>query len=651
MGRRAGLYNDDDFDDYEDDDDYYEDGDGDYYDEYDETAAKPQAKPGPQGQKAGQAAPAAAAVKAGKAQPSKSSGAHPAAPQAGSSSSAAFKFDTPSPDDKVLKAQQGAIKRPGIALPTPSASLKAPSKPATKGTSSTTTSTSGGPATASGSRAVEQGVAALNLRDKDTAEAGPQSTAAAAAAASKVALQQRRRVADYVMEADLARELAAQQAKEGGGGGKAPLHLVVLGHVDAGKSTLMGRLLHDLGHVSQKEAHKNAKEAAQMGKASFSWAWVLDERPEERARGVTVDVAMSRFSTPRFNVTLLDAPGHRDFVPNMIGGAAQADAALLLVDGSPGGFEAGFQGAGPGGGGQTKEHAQLARSLGVEQIAVVISKLDTVDFSQERYEEVKAQLLPFLKSCGFKEASLQWLPAVGPLGENLAQPPKDARLAAWWKGPTVVQAVDGFQPRERNTGRPLRIPVSDVFRAKQGATTAGGKIEGGALKVGSQVVVVPSNETATVKGIEVDGKPAQFARAGDSVDVVLSGMDPANLAQGTVLCHPSFPVPLVTKFEARVVVLDVAIPILKGQAVVVHAHTARQSGHISGLLSVLDPKSGEVAKARPRCLIKGQTAMVEVTLDRSMCLEEFKDYKALGRVALRDGGKTVAVGIVTQVLE
>lgn len=467
------------------------------------------------------------------------------------------------------------------------------------------------------------------------------------------------RVSGYSLEPDLAKDVAAAAAAEQpGGGGRSRLHLVVLGHVDAGKSTLMGRLLHDLGQVGAKEVQRNQREAAQAGKGSFAWAWVLDERPEERARGVTVDVAMSHFTTPRFNVTLLDAPGHRDFVPNMITGAAQADAALLLVDGSPGGFEAGFGGdevvaAGAGGGGgQTREHAQLARSLGIEQLAVVISKLDTVGYSQARFREVQGQLLPFLKGCGFREGALQWLPAVGPSGQNLAAPPTEAALKAWWSGPTVVQAVDSFQPRERATERPLRLPVSDVTtKGKQGGGVGvGGKLEGGAVRVGTKVALVPSGEVATVKAIEVDGQLAALARAGDTADLTLQGLDPANLFIGAVLCHPAFPVPLVAKFEARLVVLDVAVPILKGQNVTIHAHTAREAGHVSALLSVLDAKTGEVVKRNPRCLVKGQTAIVQVTPARAMCLEEYADYRALGRVALRDGGRTVAVGVVSSIL-
>ncbi|EFJ41150.1 elongation factor-like protein, partial [Volvox carteri f. nagariensis] len=447
------------------------------------------------------------------------------------------------------------------------------------------------------------------------------------------------------------------------------LHLVVLGHVDAGKSSLMGRLLHELGLVSARDAHKYQRDAAAAGKGSFAWAWVLDERPEERERGVTVDVAMTRFTTRRFSVTLLDAPGHRDFVPNMIAGAAQADAALLLVDGSPGGFEAGFS-EGTGGlhgtpGGQTREHAALARSLGIEQMAIVVSKLDTVGYDKARFDAIRTMLLPYLKSVGFKESSLQWLPASGPLGENLVGPPQDPALAAWWSsGLSVVAAIDNFIPRERATSRPLRMPITDVFKS---AVVLGGKVEGGALRPGSKVVLVPGpGQPFTVRSLEVSGSPSHLARASDSCEVALVGghhhgaggggggggaFDPASVAPGAVLCHPDFPAVLVTRFELRVVVLDTPVPLLRGHVVTLHAHAAREEGHITALTATLDPRTGEVVKSRPRCLTKGQIALLEVTAARGLVLEEYSEYRALGRVALREGGRTLAVGIVTRLLQ
>eukprot|EP00798_Chlamydomonas_sp_ICE-L_P032723 gene32723-3607_t len=599
----------DDYYDYNDDDDYYDD---------DDAPAPPKPKaPAPKAKTPAAPAKTAAAVNkvaAGAPKPS------PAAPSKASSTAAtAAKGESADGDTDVKggrESKRGELEGESNP-PSPSPALVA-------GAASAVSGLSLGQASSGSSQAVS------------TSAASHQTSGAA----SGPTVATRIRIGDYTLEPDLARALRGLEDSSSDEKSRKGLHLIVLGHVDAGKSTLMGRLLHDLGVLGKKEAHKNAKESAEAGK--------------ERSRGVTVDIAMQRFQTPLFNVTLMDAPGHRDFVPNMISGAAQADAALLLVDASIGGFESGFDGGGGGGYGQTREHAQLARSLGVEQMAVVISKLDMVDFSQERFEHIKSVMLPFLtKTCGFKETALQWLPALGPTGENLVTKPTEALLTAWWSGPTVVAAIDHFSSRERLVGKPLRMPIADVFRTKTGAMALGGKIEGGALKPGMHVLVVPNplNEVATVKGVDVDGQSAQVAQAGDSVDVVLNGLDLNYVAAGAVLCHADFPAPFVSRFEARILVLEVKIPILKGHQVTLHAHTSREAGHISGVVSLVDPKTGETTKMKPRCILKGQTAVVEITPARPMCLEEYSDYKALGRVALREGGKTIAVGIITRLLE
>ncbi|KAL4857598.1 HBS1-like protein [Chlorella vulgaris] len=652
------YWDEDDLDDWEDEDDY-------------EPAPPPPKKPAPAKPKPKApklpAAPAAAAAKQPPPQAAQiKQQQHKLVPESAQNLTAAgsvqrFAFDKPSPDDAVLAAQQTTSASSPAAV-TAAAAAIGPSRAAVKPHHSLqqqqqqqqaqAPQMQSGAEAAAGLAGGMQGltVSTQPAQDGVAAAAQLQGVQAAALAGAAPPLA-RRPLSEYRPDADLAAACkAAAAAEEAGGGAKPRLHLVVLGHVDAGKSTLMGRMLYELGLISDKAVHKTQRDAAASGKGSFAWAWMLDERPEERARGVTVDVATTHFETPARNVTLLDAPGHRDFVPNMIAGAAQADAALLIVDGSPGGFEAGFEPAAPDslGGGQTREHAQLARSLGVEQVAVVVTKLDTCDFDQQRFHSIRAQLEPFLKTCGFKEVAMQWLPAVGPSGDNLVKPPADPRLAAWWTGATLAQAIDSFQPTDRSTDKPLRLPVSDVSRSGKGGVTVGGKLEGGALRPGSRVLVMPSAQQATVKALEVDGKAVSLARAGDSADVTLAGIDATAVGSGSVLCHPDFPVQLVTRFEAQVVVLDVMVPILRGHQVTIHAHTARESGRISGLVSLLNAKTLEVQRSRPRCLLKGQVADVEVTPSRPMCLEASTDYKALGRVALRDCGRTIAVGKITR---
>ncbi|KAK9787261.1 hypothetical protein WJX73_009440 [Symbiochloris irregularis] len=545
-----------------------------------------------------------------------------------------FDFSTPSPDDTVRAAQKGAR-----------ASTSHQSRIWTPGQAEAT----------AGTEAATAGMQQLAVADPTNRQTNHQQEEAsqpqpAAAQASAPPLSA------YTMEADLARACsqagASSSAASSGEKKKPGLHLAVLGHVDAGKSTLMGRLMHELGHISAREVQKRQQQANAAGKGSFAWAWMLDERPEERSRGVTIDVATAHFSTPQREVTLLDAPGHRDFVPNMITGAAQADAALLLVDGSTGGFESGFRAGGANGGGQTREHAQLARCLGIENLVVVISKLDTCDFSQERFQEIRSALQAFLLGqCGYREASLQWLPASAPLGENLTQQPKDPRLAAWWQGPTLVQAIDSLPSSAASAlEKPLRMPITGVGKGPRGGISVSGRLAAGALKEGTPVLVLPSHQPATVKSLLCNGSttPSAVARAGDSADVVLSGLvDDSALGPGSVLCHPTWQVPMAAKITARVAVLDVPIPVLTGQPVTIHVHTAQEAGQISSLVSLLDAKTGEVSKQRPRAVLKGQSAVVQITPVQPMCVEVYSDFRTLGRIVLRDGGTTLAVGIIT----
>ncbi|XP_057833727.2 uncharacterized protein LOC131044423 isoform X2 [Cryptomeria japonica] len=432
--------------------------------------------------------------------------------------------------------------------------------------------------------------------------------------------------------------------------GKNLLHLAIVGHVDAGKSTLMGRFLYIMGRVSQKEMHKYEREAKQKGKGSFSYAWVLDESPEERERGVTMTVAVAHFETHNFHVVLLDSPGHKDFVPNMIVGASQADAAVLVVDASLGAFEAGMDGQGIGG--QTKEHAQLIRSFGVEQLIVAVNKMDAIAYSKERFDFIKSQLGTFLRRCGFKESSLTWIPMSVIENQNLVVSPTDERLKSWYKGPHLLEAIDLFKLPTRDTYRPLRLPISEVIQSRTlGQVAVSGKLEAGAIKIGTKVLVMPLAEVATVKAIEQDGKVLNIAKAGDSVDIGLQGIDSSILMPGGVLCHPDFPVPVARCIELKVAVLDIRKPILFGAEVELHAHHAKESARVAEILAILDPKTGIVRKKAPRCLTANQSALIQISPRQGICVEEYSNYKALGRVTLRADGKTIAVGVVTRIIE
>ncbi|GAB4854553.1 hypothetical protein Ancab_023134 [Ancistrocladus abbreviatus] len=436
--------------------------------------------------------------------------------------------------------------------------------------------------------------------------------------------------------------------EQGEDGVMTQLNLAVVGHVDSGKSTLSGRLLHLLGKISQKEMHKYEREAKLQGKGSFAYAWALDESAEERERGITMTVAVAYFDTKRYHVVVLDSPGHKDFVPNMISGATQADAAILVVDASVGSFEAGMDNTW----GQTREHAQLIRSFGIDQIIVAINKMDTVDYSKERFELIKQQVGSFLRSCGFKDFLTSWIPLSAMDNQNLVAVASDIRLKSWYHGPHLFEAIDSLSPPTRDYSKPLRMPICDVIKSQSmGQVSASGKLEAGAVRSGCKVLVMPLGDVATVRSIECNSRPCPIARAGDNVAVSLQGIDFGHVIAGGVLCHPDFPVRVATRLELKVLVLDVATPILIGSQLEFHIHHAREAATVVKIVSLVNPKTGTVTKKAPRCLVGKQSAVIEVSLQGAVCVEEFSNCRALGRVFLRASGKTVSVGVVTQIIE
>ena len=452
-----------------------------------------------------------------------------------------------------------------------------------------------------------------------------------------------------VPKQDSSRNKAAASAlaeARGADAGKEGINLVIIGHVDAGKSTLMGHLLFKLGRIDPRAMHKLEKESKQVGKGSFSFAWVLDSHSEERSRGITMDVAVNYFETEHKRVTLLDAPGHRDFIPNMISGAAQGDAAILVVDSTPNEFERGFVADG-----QTKEHAILVRSLGVSQLIVVVNKLENSNWSKERFDEIVTDLGHFLKLTGFKEDQVIFMPCSGLSGENLIEH-NAAEGASWWDGKTLVEYIDGLVPTTRQTDAPFRMCVRDIFKTQSlGAVVTAGKIEAGEVCLGDKLMVMPVMEIATVKKLEVAGDPVPFARAGTNAELGLGGIDPVCLSLGSYLCDPKSPIPIVTEFEARVLVFDVKVPLIPGSQVLLYTQNVQVSAVISRLVATLDRASGNVTKKRPRALGSGKSGVVRIRIDRPVCLELYESYKQLGRFSLRMGTATVASGIISRLLK
>ena len=464
--------------------------------------------------------------------------------------------------------------------------------------------------------------------------------------------------AEYAPSATLTAAVASETEARGG---RSPLSLVLLGHVDAGKSTLAGRLLADAGAVSQRDAAKLRAAAADAGRASFGWAWLLDAAPDERARGVTVSVGSARFATPRHDVLLLDTPGHRDFVPAAAAGSAAADAALLVVDGSVGGFEAGFGGktgssAGPPRAGQTAEHAALARALGVSSLIVAITKLDTLDYEQARFEHVRAELGPFLAGLGFGQAV--FIPVAAPAGQNVAAPPDAPALASWWRGPSILAAIDALQAPPRALTAPPRLAVADVSRGPRSGARVTGRVVAGAFTVGDTVAIVPPGDVGTVLAVTVgdgggggtEGGATAAALDGDVAIVSFSSVDPSTIPRGAILCPPSHRPRLATRIVSRVTVPAGAAALLPGAAITLHAHADAEAATVVSLLTLIDGASGAIIRPRPRVVPRGATADVEVALARAVALEVFADCPPLGRVALREAGATVAVGVVMEVM-
>ena len=405
--------------------------------------------------------------------------------------------------------------------------------------------------------------------------------------------------------------------------------LTVPGHVDAGKSTLMGRLLFDLKAIDHRTMDRYRAEAEKIGKGSFAFAWVLDQGTDERERGVTIDIAMHKFDTEKTSFTILDAPGHRDFVPNMIAGASEADFAVLVIDATAGEFESGMKG-------QTKEHALLVRSMGTQRVVVAVNKMDAAEWSQPRFEEIKKQILSFLTNAGFQPKNLAFVPCSGLEGDNILRKTADER-ASWYMGGTLVEELDKSEPTVHAIDKPLRMTINDVFRGSvQNPLSISGRIEAGSLQVGDPTLVMPAGEAAYIKGIEVDDDPVDWAVAGMNVTLHLTDIDPIHIHTGDVLCSPTAPIKNVTEFKAKVLAFDHLMPML----VDVHRGRLHHPGRIAQLVATLDKSSGEIIKKKPK-VVQPQSLVSIV-----MKLEEPVPLEAPSRVILRCDGETIAAGIM-----
>jgi elongation factor 1-alpha len=425
---------------------------------------------------------------------------------------------------------------------------------------------------------------------------------------------------------------------------KPHMNLVVVGHVDNGKSTIVGHLLVDMGVIDQRTIDAFAKESEATGKGdTFKYAWVLDSIKDERERGITIDLAFQKFETVKYFYTLIDAPGHRDFIKNMITGASEADVAILVVSTKSGETEAATD---PGG--QAREHAFLSRTLGVGQMTVALNKMDDSNYSEARYKEVKETVEKMLRLVGYNTTKINFIPVSGWKGDNLV---KKSENMPWYKGPTLNEALDMFEPPEKPTGKPLRIPIQDVYTITGVGTVPVGRVETGVLRANEKVIVMPSGVTGEVKSIETHHTQMESAEAGDNIGFNLRGVDKKAIKRGDVIGPVNNPPAVAKEFEAQIIVIHHPTAMAPGYTPVLHAHTAQVAATLSEFIAKIDPKTGGATEDKPKFLKTGDAAIVRIKPVRPLAIETFKEFPEIGRFALRDMGTTIAAGVVKAITE
>lgn len=415
---------------------------------------------------------------------------------------------------------------------------------------------------------------------------------------------------------------------------KPHVNLVFIGHVDHGKSTLVGRLLYDTGTLTEQEYRKIKAEADAKGKATFAFAFVMDQLKEERERGVTIDVAYKKFEGKKNSFTIIDAPGHRDFVKNMITGTSQADAAVLVVSAKEGVMP------------QTKEHAFLAQVMGIKQLVVVANKMDEINYDEKKFNEIKTELTKLLTGVGYKQDAITIIPVSAWVGDNVA---KKSEKLGWWKGQTLVDQLDSLIAPEPPTGKPLRLPIQDVYSIKGVGCVPVGRIETGILKPNDKIIVNPSGKVGEVKTIEMHHESLPQAVPGDNVGFSVRGIGKEDFARGDVVGHTSSPPTIAKEFIAQIIVLNHPTAIPQNYTPVFHMHTAQLSCQFAELQKTLDTKTGGVKEENPKFLKTGDAAIVKIIPTKPVCVEEYKQFPQLGRFAVRDMGQTVAAGIIISI--
>merc|ERR1712045_70607 len=437
---------------------------------------------------------------------------------------------------------------------------------------------------------------------------------------------------------------------------KTHINIVVIGHVDSGKSTTTGHLIYQCGGIDKRTIEKFEKESSESGKGSFKYAWALDKLKAERERGITIDIALWKFETPKFYVTIIDAPGHRDFIKNMITGTSQADCGVLIIAAGTGEFEAGISKNG-----QTREHALLAYTLGVKQLIVGVNKMDSTEppYSQARFEEIQKEVTGFIKKVGYNPAAVPFVPISGWHGDNMLEPSTNM---AWFKGwnverkegkasgTTLLEALDSIIPPQRPTDKPLRLPLQDVYKIGGIGTVPVGRVETGIIKPGIVATFAPTGLTTEVKSVEMHHQSMDQALPGDNVGFNVKNVSVKEIKRGNVAGDSKQDPPkAAVNFTAQVIILNHPGQINAGYAPVLDCHTAHIACKFTELKEKIDRRSGKKLEDNPKFVKSGDAAIAVLTPQKPMCVEAFSDYQPLGRFAVRDMRQTVAVGVIKAV--
>ena len=405
---------------------------------------------------------------------------------------------------------------------------------------------------------------------------------------------------------------------------KEHLNLAFIGHVDHGKSTLVGNLLVKAGTINEQ----------QLASGEDKFRFIMDTTKEEQERGVTIDLAHQKFSTKKYDYTVVDCPGHRDFVKNMITGASQADAGVLVV--------AADDGVMP----QTKEHVFLSKTLGINQLIVAINKMDLIDYSEDKYNELKEEVSNLIKTVGFNPADVPFIPLSAFEGDNIVEASSNT---SWYKGPTLIDALDALSAPDKPTGLPLRIPIQDVYSITGVGTVPVGRVETGVMKKGENVIFEPAGASGEVKSIEMHHEVFDVAEPGDNIGFNVRGVGKNDIRRGDVAGHVDNAPTVAKEFDAQIVVLQHPGVITVGYTPVFHCHTSQVACTFLELSKKLNPATGAVDEENPDFLKTGNAAIVKIKPTKPMCLENAKEIPQMGRFAIRDMGQTVAAGLCLNV--